>query len=92
MMCVHCVSLFNVLFPTQRCLGELRLLRALPSFLETVMCYSVAKMDFASRTALYMLLTVPMIKQKTEGLPWWSSGEDSELPRQGPGFNLWSGY
>ena len=25
------------------------------------------------------------------GLPWWSSGKDSVLPMQGPGFDPWSG-
>lgn len=26
-----------------------------------------------------------------EGLPWWSSGKNSELPLQGHTFNPWSG-
>ena len=27
----------------------------------------------------------------TQGLPWWSSGQDSTLPMQGPKFDPWSG-
>ena len=26
-----------------------------------------------------------------EGVPWWSSGSDSVLSLQGPGFDPWSG-
>lgn len=53
-----------------------------------IKCYAYILISVFGST---YLCEIHRLKILLQGLPWWSSGEDSTLPTQGPGFSPCSG-